>query len=184
MSKCIHPAQRYIAISDQCGECGADMSMVMAAAEAEIAELAKLPLVTLLAEETAAQPLPLLDLHPGDYIDLFGNEELPVLEAIDGTWRPGLLPESILEEAHRLTHGDRKVNYGSPHIDYRRTAKLVSALLAHKLTDDLTGHEMALAMCCVKLSREINSPKRDNLVDLAGYAYVAYACLNPEGDDV
>jgi hypothetical protein len=25
-------------------------------------------------------------------------------------------------------------------------------------------------MCCVKLSRQTNKPKRDNMVDLAGYA--------------
>lgn len=84
---------------------------------------------------------------------------------------------SILEEAHRLTHGPRNADYGHPLDDYTRTASIVSALLTHKLKAPLTAHEMALAMCCVKLSREMNAQKRDNLVDLAGYAWVARACL-------
>ena len=86
--------------------------------------------------------------------------------------------ESILQEAHRLTHGDRNASYGHPLDDYSRTAALVSALLAHKLTAPIAAPEMALVMCCVKLSRQMNTPKRDNLTDLAGYAWVAQECLD------
>lgn len=84
--------------------------------------------------------------------------------------------ESILQEAHRLTHGPRNVDYGHPLDDYTRTAALVSALLAHKLTSPITPDEMTLCMCCVKMSRHINAPKRDNMVDLAGYAWCTHAC--------
>jgi hypothetical protein len=84
--------------------------------------------------------------------------------------------ESILEEAQRLTHGPRGHDYGPPLDDYTRTASMVSSLLAHKLKEPLTAHETALIMCCVKLSREMNSPKRDNMTDLAGYAWVAQEC--------
>lgn len=84
---------------------------------------------------------------------------------------------SILQEAHNLTHGDRNASYGHPLDDYARTAALVSALLAHKLTKPISAEEMALAMCCVKMSRQIHAPKRDNMVDLAGYAWVAQACI-------
>lgn len=87
------------------------------------------------------------------------------------------MSESILEEAQRLTHGPRRADYGHPLDDYGRTAAIVSAMLAHKLKSPLTAHEMALAMCCVKLSREMNAQKRDNMTDLAGYAWVAHACL-------
>lgn len=87
------------------------------------------------------------------------------------------MSESILEEAQRLTHGPRQADYGHPLDDYTRTAALVSALLEHKLVSPLTAHEMALVMGCVKLSREMHSQKRDNLTDLAGYAWVAHACL-------
>ncbi len=85
--------------------------------------------------------------------------------------------ESILQEAQRLTHGDRNADYGHPLDDYTRTAALVSALLAHKLLEPITAAEMAAAMGCVKLSRQMHAPKRDNMVDLAGYAWVSQACI-------
>ncbi len=84
--------------------------------------------------------------------------------------------ESILQEAHRLTHGARNNDYGHPLDDYTRTAALVSALLAHKLKEPISAEEMALAMCCVKMSRQVHMPKRDNMTDLAGYAWVSFAC--------
>lgn len=84
--------------------------------------------------------------------------------------------ESILEEAQRLTHGNRQADYGHPLDDYTRTAALFSALIAYKLKEPITPHEMALGMVCVKLSREIHKPKRDNNVDGAGYFWVAHAC--------
>lgn len=85
--------------------------------------------------------------------------------------------ESILQEAQRLTHGARNKDYGHPLDDYTRTAAMVSAMLAHKLKEPLTAAEMALAMVCVKMSRQVNAPKRDNMVDAAGYAWVSHACL-------
>lgn len=91
------------------------------------------------------------------------------------TTQSAQIPESILQEAQRLTHGPRQQDYGHPLDDYTRTAALVSAVLAHKLKSALTAEEMALAMVCVKLSRQIHSPKRDNMVDAAGYAWVAHA---------
>lgn len=86
--------------------------------------------------------------------------------------------ESILQEAHRLTHGDRNKDYGHPLDDYTRTAALASALLAHKLKEPLTADEMAMVMICVKLSRQVHRPKRDNMVDAAGYAWVAQECVD------
>jgi len=78
--------------------------------------------------------------------------------------------ESILQEAQRLVHGDRGNNYGHPFDDFGRTAGMVSALLQHKLREPLTQEDVAMMMVCVKLSREANRPKRDNRVDVAGYA--------------
>jgi hypothetical protein len=77
---------------------------------------------------------------------------------------------SVLVEAEGLVHGDRNAAYGHPLDDYTRTAAMVSAMLAHKLKEPLTAEDMALAMCCVKLSRQQNKAKRDNMTDLAGYA--------------
>jgi Domain of unknown function (DUF6378) len=88
--------------------------------------------------------------------------------------------DSILQEAQRLTRGDRNKDYGHPLDDYTRTAALISALLAHELTSPLTPSEAAMIQCCVKLSRQVHKPKRDNMVDLAGYAWVAQECLDEE----
>lgn len=84
--------------------------------------------------------------------------------------------DSILEEAYRLTHGERNTDYGHPLDDYTRTSALWNALLAHKLKEPLTPEDTALAMCCVKMSRHVHAPKRDNMTDLAGYAWVVQAC--------
>lgn len=78
--------------------------------------------------------------------------------------------ETILAEADRLVHGDRGSAYGHPLDDMTRTAEMVSGLLRHKLSVPLVAEDIAKIMIAVKLSRETNSPKRDNRVDLAGYA--------------
>ena len=41
-----------------------------------------------------------------------------------------------------------------------------SAILGHHVTAEQVG----LCMCAVKISRQCNRPKDDNLIDLAGYA--------------
>lgn len=74
--------------------------------------------------------------------------------------------ESILTEAQKLVHGARNADYGHPLDDFTRTAAMWSAILgAH-----ITAKQVGLCMIAVKLSRECNKSKRDNLVDLAGYA--------------
>ena len=74
--------------------------------------------------------------------------------------------ESILFEAHNLVHGVRGEDYGHPYEDFSRTAKIWSAILGV----DVTPEQVALCMIGVKISRECNKPKRDNRVDIAGYA--------------
>lgn len=73
--------------------------------------------------------------------------------------------ESILFEAHDLVHGDRQEDYGHPYEDFSRTAAMWSALLG----TDVSAVQVAMCMVAVKLSRECNRPKRDNVVDAAGY---------------
>ena len=85
---------------------------------------------------------------------------------------------SVLTEAEGLVHGDRNAAYGHPLDDFSRTAGMVSAMLAHKLKEPITAEEVGMVMCCVKLSRQVNAPKRDNLVDLAGYSETVQWCID------
>ena len=74
--------------------------------------------------------------------------------------------ETILEEAQRIVGGDRAKAYGHPKTDFDRTALIWEAILGIKLN----AYQVALCMIGVKMSRECNARKRDNAVDIAGYA--------------
>jgi len=73
---------------------------------------------------------------------------------------------NILEEANKLVHGPRQESYGHPFDDFSRTAKMWEAILGVKVTPEQVG----LCMCAVKISRQCNAARGDNLIDLAGYA--------------
>ena len=76
------------------------------------------------------------------------------------------MSETVLQEAQRLVYGDRQQAYGHPLDDFTRTAQMWSAIL----DCDVTAEQVGLCMCAVKISRQCNKPKRDNMTDLAGYA--------------
>ena len=78
--------------------------------------------------------------------------------------------ENILREADKLTAEDRRGDYGHPLDDYNRTAALFNAAFADKLSSPFAAEDMMLAMILVKVSRQRNKPKRDNLTDICGYA--------------
>jgi len=80
--------------------------------------------------------------------------------------------ESVALEAHDAVYGDRQADYGHPREDFTRTAILWTGLLQHKLADGayIEADDIGRCMIAVKLSRDVNSPKRDNRVDMAGYA--------------
>ena len=75
--------------------------------------------------------------------------------------------ESILQEAQRLVHGPRQGAYGHPFEDFTRTGRIWGAILG---IPDVPPDKVALCLVGVKISREVNAPKRDNRVDMAGYA--------------
>lgn len=74
-------------------------------------------------------------------------------------------------QAEKLVLGDRNESYGNPADDYAKTAGAWSALLIHKLKPGcvITAKEAILMMAVLKISREFNKPKPDNLIDAHGY---------------
>ena len=87
------------------------------------------------------------------------------------------LSESILEEAARITSGDRQNAYGPPDQDFARTAAMWSALKGV----EFSPADVAMFMICLKLSREVHQKKRDSAVDIAGYAHCLNICREAEG---
>lgn len=76
------------------------------------------------------------------------------------------MPESILQEAERLISADRRAEYGSAQESFNSIAKGWSEIL----TCPVSAKQVALCMIWLKLMREKAGDKRDNWVDMAGYA--------------
>lgn len=85
------------------------------------------------------------------------------------------LSPSVLDEAKAITDGVRQSDYGHPAEDFGRAALMWSGILAPKLRDGarVNAADVPLCMIAVKLAREAHRHKRDNLVDIAGYARTA-----------
>lgn len=86
---------------------------------------------------------------------------------------PKSYPQTILQEAEVVTSGDRRKFYGHPRDNHGNTAELWNGWLHRKglLPQDknLTFEDVCFMMALLKISRHANLPKRDNLVDIAGY---------------
>ena len=76
---------------------------------------------------------------------------------------------NILEEAAQIAGESRQRDYGHPYENHKRIAEMWNVQLGPKLAAPIEPREVALMMISVKLAREVNTPKRDNLVDIAGY---------------
>ena len=75
--------------------------------------------------------------------------------------------KQIFAEAQRLVHGVRGEDYGHPRDNFTQTGRMWGAILG---IPDIPPELVALMMVAGKISRETNHHKRDNCVDMAGYA--------------
>lgn len=80
--------------------------------------------------------------------------------------------ESVLDEAVRITRGDRNADYGDPVEDFTRVAKMWEAYKGV----EFSPHDVAWMMVFVKANRNRNKSKRDNYVDAAGYIDCGAKC--------
>jgi len=84
--------------------------------------------------------------------------------------------EDALAEASRLITGDRNQTYGTPTQNFTDTANVWNTILRRKLKDGerIEPGEVAAMMVGLKLVRMVAQPRRDNWVDIAGYAGCGY----------
>lgn len=101
--------------------------------------------------------------------------------------------KDLLQGADAAVNGDRNVDYGDPTADFKRTANYWNQhimgvlerkygtdleshpLLAETLRNLLDGHDVAILMNLLKISRLAWSPeKKDNWLDIAGYSACGY----------
>lgn len=92
--------------------------------------------------------------------------------------------ENILQEADRLVSGDRHESYKHPLHDYECTSLMWSAMIKKRygVEVNLSPDFCTLMMAAMKISREVGKHKRDNLVDLAGYARCTEMILEMQQD--
>lgn len=88
--------------------------------------------------------------------------------------------ESILTEAEAIVHGDRQRDYGHPRDNFKLIADLCRPIIDR---GGVTPATMCMCLIQIKLSRELNRPKRDNRTDIAGYAELLDRVSDPWTDD-
>lgn len=79
--------------------------------------------------------------------------------------------ETIFEEAQRIVSGARQKDYGPPERCNGMIAQQWSLFLRQKNNVGiyLTAEDVSWMMVQLKMIRQMNSKKRDNLVDAIGY---------------
>lgn len=86
--------------------------------------------------------------------------------------------EDILQAAIDLTTGDRLAAYGPPVENHQRIADLFGLCTGK----EISAHEVAMLLHCVKLSRIRQTPDlRDSYIDGAAYLGIAWECISEGG---
>lgn len=86
------------------------------------------------------------------------------------------MSDSVCIIADQLTSQDRIQQYGHPAINMAEIAAMWSIILRTKVT----AEQVALCNIATKVCRQMHQSKRDNLIDICGYAKVADTVLQHE----
>ena len=91
----------------------------------------------------------------------------------------GTPEQTVLEEANELIYGERAAEYGSALTEAEKISRGWEIILGlEPLTMKLTAP--ALCMTWLKIVRETNQHKRDNIVDAAGYLGLVEKVMNDD----
>ena len=79
--------------------------------------------------------------------------------------------DDLMIEAATIVNGARQADYGTPENSLAAIADMWNALLRAKLAPGcrVSSDDVARLMVALKLARDTNKPKRDNIVDAHGY---------------
>ncbi len=77
--------------------------------------------------------------------------------------------KSILSEAEEIVNGNRQSDYGDAANNFHRIANVVNSMYPQL---NINAQQCCAVLMAVKLIREGFRHKRDNLVDLCGYAHI------------
>lgn len=89
----------------------------------------------------------------------------------------------ILAEADKIIHGERNEQYGKAEDAFDNIADLWNVYIGQQWQNDdgvklgycyqLNAHDVAIMMILLKIARTQGTKKKDNYVDIAGYAALA-----------
>lgn len=90
--------------------------------------------------------------------------------------------KSILKTASEIISGERNDQYGSPEESFSTIARLwnVYLITCRNGRDFITKTDVAMMMILLKVARTNGEPTKDSLVDIAGYAALAWTTLTED----
>lgn len=81
-----------------------------------------------------------------------------------------VIAQAILSKASKVIGGQRQEDYGTPDDSFQEIANLFNAMGLERNGNKIEKTDTPMAMVMLKLAREFNRPKLDNIVDTCGYA--------------
>lgn len=82
-----------------------------------------------------------------------------------------MFTKSVIQEAQDIIHGDREQTYGHPAKNLEKIATQWTLYMRQKYNQQvlLSAEDVCWMMSILKMVRQMNADKRDNLIDAIGY---------------